>query len=421
MARTAHTIVAALLACTISGCVADKQYRAGVPVATEALKVRDFDRTQTDLEGLRSYRLAFMEFKDNGQMFEPAQLRRAIDEVHRARTARPGKPPLIALFVHGWKNNASDGSGNVWGFRQVLAGLVDQDPTREVVGVYVGWRGATVSAPILKEFTVFDRHHAAQRVPVPVMRGALQELMAAAKDPSVSSLPAAMVLIGHSFGGAVLESAVMPALDTAISAARAAKQTTVTWPADLIILLNEAQEGQESKPLLDLMAKELKPWTCTAPPNPVVNKRPALISISSTGDVATRGYFPGEQLIARPFQDKKYKRSDGGGKLYYETTAHNGTLRSHLFDRADADDIKAAVAKCQPAMRLTMSMGANDVNYIIVPDGAAANKSPYWVMHMPPSVVPDHSTIFTQVFRDVVISLVQNALLVDPQDELTTP
>jgi len=153
----------------------------------------------------------------------------------------------------------------------------------------------------------------------------------------------------------------------------------------------------------------------------VVNKRPALISISSTGDVATRGYFPGEQLIARPFQDKKYKRSDGGGKLYYETTAHNGTLRSHLFDRADADDIKAAVAKCQPAMRLTMSMGANDVNYIIVPDGAAANKSPYWVMHMPPSVVPDHSTIFTQVFRDVVISLVQNALLVDPQDELTTP
>jgi len=414
-----HGIVAVLLASTLGGCVADRQYRRGAPVVSESLNVGEFDRTQTgNLSG--RYSLAFIEFDDKGQMFEPAQLDRAIAEVRRARTSRAGAKPSIVLFVHGWKNNASDGSANVWGFRQVLAGLALNSTlggqAEEVVGIYVGWRGATISAPVLKEFTVFDRHHASQRVAKPVMIGTLQRIMDAAKDRVVSSSPATMVLIGHSFGGAVLETAVTPALTQAIHDARTAK-TTVSWPADLVILLNEAQEGQESKPLLDLMAKEVKPWTCAKPSGLADYPRPAVISISSTGDVATRGYFPGEQLIARPFQKKKYS-GIAGAKLYYETTAHNGTLRSHVFGRTDDPEIAEAATKCLPTLISTISYGATDIEYAVVPDPDAANKTPYWVMHMPPAIVPDHSTIFTQIFRDVIISLIGQALLNERRNEL---
>jgi hypothetical protein len=420
MVRWTRGIAAGLLGCALTGCVADRQYRQGVPVLREQLHSSAFDPTQTgNLAG--KYSLAFMEFNDKGQLFEPAQLDRALAEVHRARTTRTGAKPMIVLFVHGWKNNASKNSGNVWGFRQVLAGLALNaalsTPAEEVVGIYVGWRGASINAPVLKELTVFDRHHAARHVPVPVMTGALQRLMDAAKAPAVSPSPATMVMIGHSFGGAVLEIAVAPALTRAVQDARAANAKTVTWPADLIVLLNEAHEGQEAKPLLDLMGAALKPWTC-APPSGVADySRPAIISISSTGDVATRGYFPGEQLIARPFQKKIYKGVDGA-RLYYETTAHNGRLRSHVFGRTDDPDIAAAMAKCLPTLVSTISYGAKDIEYAVVPNPAAANKTPYWVMHMPPAIVPDHSTIFTQVFRDVIISLIGQALLNERHAEL---
>jgi hypothetical protein len=420
MVRWTRGIGVVLLGCTLAGCVADRQYRNGVPVLREQLHASAFDPTQTgNLAG--KYSLAFIEFNDKGQMFEPAQLDRTLAEVHRARTARAGAKPMIVLFVHGWKNNASEDSGNVWGFRQVLAGLALNAslsaPTEEVVGIYVGWRGATITAPVLKEFTVFDRHHAARHVPVPVMSGALQRLMEAAKESAISPSPATMVMIGHSFGGAVLEIAVAPPLTRAVREARAAHAKTVTWPADLIVLLNEAHEGQEAKPLLDLMAAELKPWTCAKPSDAAAYSRPAIISISSTGDVATRGYFPGEQLIARPIQKKTYKGA-GGARLYYETTAHNGRLRSHVFGRTDDPDIAAAMSTCLPTLVSTVSYGAKDIEYAVVPNPAAANKTPYWVMHMPPAIVPDHSTIFTQVFRDVLISLIGQALLNEQRAEV---
>jgi hypothetical protein len=47
----------------------------------------------------------------------------------------------------------------------------------------------------------------------------------------------------------------------------------------------------------------------------------------------------------------------------------------------------------------------------------AKNHSPYWVMHMPPSIVPDHSTIFTQLFRDFLISLAAPVMFNKPHDQ----
>jgi hypothetical protein len=156
---------------------------------------------------------------------------------------------------------------------------------------------------------------------------------------------------------------------------------------------------------------------------PPKNQRPAVISISSTGDVATRGYFPGEQLIARPFQRLKYHGPDrydvGRRQLYYATTAHIATLRSHVLGRSDDPEIAKAGLACQPSLNTTLSLGATtDIEYRMVERTGVPNRTPYWVMHMPTSIVPDHSTIFTQVFRDFIISLIAQALEYPPQDQL---
>ena len=44
---------------------------------------------------------------------------------------------------------------------------------------------------------------------------------------------------------------------------------------------------------------------------------------------------------------------------------------------------------------------------MVVEKPGALNRTPYWVTHMPPNVVPDHSTIFTPVFRKFLTVLIK--------------
>ena len=140
-------------------------------------------------------------------------MRQVVSEIAKAKAEAKARDTVavVAVFVHGWKNNASEKSGNVWGFRQVLAGLSKSFGKRPLVGVYIGWRGAVLSPPLLKEFTFFDRQQKSQSVSGGHMVETLLKILQAAKgvdyaEPLESS--AATVLIGHSFGGAVLETAL---------------------------------------------------------------------------------------------------------------------------------------------------------------------------------------------------------------------
>ena len=238
-----------LFAAALSGCVSDQAYRREHSVLTEKLRTKDFDPTQPNIANREwPYTMTFVEFGDDARMLVPEQLTRTLEQIDVVRgSSKPGAPPMVAVFVHGWKNNAAEGTGNVWGFRQVLAGLSSlQDGP--VLGIYIGWRGATVSAPILKEFTFFERHPKSQSVGAGEMVDALRRIFRAVKAPSAANGDIQLVLVGHSFGGAVLEAAVTPQLRAAIDEAKQATgpERRVIWPADLIVYFNEAQEAERS-------------------------------------------------------------------------------------------------------------------------------------------------------------------------------
>src|SRR5437899_10046317 len=97
--------------------------------------------------------------------------------IQTAKEDSPAKNAIVVTFIHGWKNNASDGSGNVWGFRDVLKDLSEKYPTLRVVGVYIGWRGAVTGVPIIKEFSFYDRRNAAIRIPGAHLTETLQQIM----------------------------------------------------------------------------------------------------------------------------------------------------------------------------------------------------------------------------------------------------
>jgi hypothetical protein len=430
-----------------TACVANTAYRTcldtapGKPcskpsVLSEKLLTEEFDRTEPGAFGVESpYQLSFIEFDDRGEMFDRRQLAAAVNVISVAKsTAPPGTTPVVVVFVHGWKNNASESSGNVWGFRQTLAALALQykksgQPFPPVVGVYIGWRGAVVSAPLLKEFTFFDRHGKSQNLPGPHMTEALIRIMHAAKGRDFSDESTISVLLGHSFGGAVLETALSETLAGLVLRAQQTG-TPIQWPADLIMFLNEAQEATRSYQLIEsLIANVEERVAC--PPAGSRFQKPALISVSSTGDSATRVAFPGAQSVARLFNSLRHYPEGGNAvgiksqtSMFFKTTAHMSEFQSHIVGRTDDPQIAEMMKTCRPYFEMDLNgkfLPANAEDsiprYVILDKPESRNRTPYWVFQLPPEIVPDHSTIFTAVFRRFLLSLLRTRDEMDLQND----
>jgi hypothetical protein len=313
-----------------------------------------------------------------------------------------------------------------------------------------------LSPPILKEFTFFDRHRKSQNLPGAHLAEALQRILQAAKGPDYADPEpsTATVLIGHSFGGAVLETALTQTL-LGLAVRAKATGTPMRWPANLIMFLNEAQEATRSFQLIEALRENLpardaalagegaRPAGCLPPPDATQSEAqqnrlpdaPAIVSISSTGDAATRFAFTAVKSLLRPFNSlRSYDEDDPnflGFKrqtpMFLNTTAHMKEFHSHLIGRCgcagpmedsgrcidpaqlrcEDPAVEAAIKACKVNIETTLA----NTTYLMVEKPGAKNRTPYWVMQMPPTIVPDHSTIFTPVFRDFVITLVNRSLL----------
>lgn len=474
--------IALLIAlCAVSGCVGNKAYRVHYdkpgpprvdPVFSEEILGRQFDPPTDKPEFLEKrwpYRLAFIEFDDRGEMFDRKQLEQVLDTIQEIKNSaaqqtqnarkeaqsngvacpkeeNPDLQPVVAVFVHGWKNNASERSGNVWGFRQLLGGFSYQfshpvcpngDPRQTpnqvpVLGIYIGWRGAVLSPPLLKELTFYDRRDKSQNLPNAHMVEALVKIMRTAKGNDFKG-DTISILIGHSFGGAVLETALTQTLENRI--VEAPPHGKIYWPADLIVFVNEAQQATQSYQLIESLMENVDPrppCTCadakalpipqvapgssqTALPEPTPTPPPPqlarIVSITSTGDAATGVAFPLAQGLSRPFNSlRTYPKKPNrlGLKrqtpMYLKTTAHLTEFQSHVFGENNDPGVHDALNLCEPAFDIEMkSLLGPKKHYLIVERPGAPNRTPYWVMQMPPSIVPDHSTIFTSAFRNVLV------------------
>ena len=130
------------------------------------------------------------------------------------------------------------------------------------------------------------------------------------------------VLIGHSFGGLILERALAQSLTSLIAADEASPQPsdhetpTLHSPADLIVFVNSAAPATESKQLLDLLKthhlrhqiqSEKRGW----------RDEPALLSITSTGGQATGLAMPLGQAPSK--LTKAMRQYDLGTKIFFLT------------------------------------------------------------------------------------------------------
>jgi pimeloyl-ACP methyl ester carboxylesterase len=278
------------VACTFAlttGCVTPRTYHENQPGDTWHTARSVVTREELPPEERNTpYDLAFVEFGEEGTYRDRSQVEHARDLIE----ARP--KPLVVVYVHGWHHNAQSDDNDVVRFRKALLLLSKANLKRPIVGVYLGWRGESLSFPpgVNSVLTYYDRKAAAERLAnnfdcFEAIGGVLRE---------AHHNGGRTIIIGHSFGGLVVERAIKGALTSASSAGGGADLLD-----SLIIMMNPATESVLSRQTADAFATTLSYREVDGmyvgdrdPDFKIRGDQPLAISVTANNDRATGMLFP---------------------------------------------------------------------------------------------------------------------------------
>ncbi|HEY1886179.1 MAG TPA: hypothetical protein VGG86_09025, partial [Roseiarcus sp.] len=208
------------------------------------------------------YELAIVEFDDQGRCYDRGQMDAVATRLQALAPdgGAQGEDVILVTFVHGWKHDARSDDDNLTAFRLLLNQTVDYEKSatapgakpRPVLGVFVGWRGLSNFGlgDLVADPTFWGRQAAGQRVAVGSVRelfGRLRHYRNRRRKEEGNPL---LVIVGHSFGGMIVFSALAQSLIQAASAPIG--QMTPEF-ADLVLLVNPAIEGARYIPIYDLV------------------------------------------------------------------------------------------------------------------------------------------------------------------------
>jgi len=307
--RTFKTL---LLLSFLAACTSNKQLRTEF-VESNCLWGGN-DCSASAIERYLEYDLSYIEFTERGNLYDRSSSQRVLSHIQQQANTDEGV--AVFVFVHGWKHNANFEDSNVVQFREFLSRAAENNVVgkRRVIGVYLGWRGATTNVPLLKETTYWARKSVAEEVgaggATEIFSKLHRILVAQADEQEQELYKNNYVIIGHSFGGAIVLSALH---DVLLNDLVASNMSVFDKPlpcnkinrfADALILLNPAIEANKVVLLKEAASR------CRFDKN----QAPLLHVLSSDGDNATRVFFPLGQYanITAPLGPKKLKRRING-------------------------------------------------------------------------------------------------------------
>lgn len=390
------TTFAAMLSVSLSiglgACSGDVFYRTDVALDSctpecnrhSALEDRSYRTRGGEAEG--RYLVGYVEFDDQGWFHHPPQMDALWNELTR-RAADPARQFLVVVYTHGWFHNAAPDDENVGKFHTLLERLDLSEraasqaqpgrPRREVVGVYLGWRGETLQVPLLQHaLTFWSRMGAAERVGEGSLKQVLMELaqfkcianrdadnrafdallerlIREARDdrtredirrmktrfrPCEDTLhgpgQTQLVVIGHSFGGLAVEHALRTELMERM--VRRGRNADGRYPytiargfADLVLLVNPALEGSAFEPL----------WRAAQSRCFSRSQRPVMMVVTSESDLATKLAFP----MGRLYTLTQSADQPGERAAVMATVGHLKRYRTHDLTTGDRDTPPALV------------------------------------------------------------------------------
>src|SRR5260370_8179652 len=197
---------------SLAGCIPNRGYRTQLPpckpgsdgalLPTCSVQVVKsvFDNKPVDIP------VAFVEFDDVGQAFKRGQIKAAEDVIRAERQQHKDDTVVTVLFIHGWKNNASDNTANVPGFRRFLQEFEPKLPPHvRLLGVYFGWRGGTTNLAVVKELTYWNRRDDATSIPGSNLSHALFRVSRAATGPATNGPHSTSLFVYHPLSSFLLD------------------------------------------------------------------------------------------------------------------------------------------------------------------------------------------------------------------------
>ncbi|HYU70498.1 MAG TPA: hypothetical protein VEL09_14330 [Burkholderiales bacterium] len=317
-------------------------------------------------ESHRDYDVLFVEFDDQGWVQDAAKesnptkadhLSKLYESIRQIRE-KPDKTQQrlsIVVFVHGWQHNAEATDSNVHAFRRLLrqvdtleAAAAGQGPKPRVVGIYVGWRGKSLTIPILDNTTFWERKNTAERV----AQGQVQELFRwldlfrdTGTDPTTGERNVTVLTIGHSFGGLITFEALSGEfVRNAVRFKRNVEKPNdhyMSRVGDLVVIVNPAFEGARYE-VLRAAVRRL--------PDVERNQLPVVIVATSTADVATRYFFP----LARWFNTVFEATSGEEQSATVLAVGHNPRYITHDLSLCAPDN-----TDCQEACKAASGTASN--------------------------------------------------------------
>ena len=296
--RHALTAWVTLMLLVATGCTSNVQYRTQLtPCDAQTGDVREAC-AEHFVEEREEYLLGFVEFDDQGWFWDRQQMWKLVDRLAEEGAERD---LLMVVFVHGWKHNAQVCDTNVSCLRETLLRLHEVEaasaeragrPERRIAGIYVGWRGLSVTAPVLDETTFFGRKTTAERVG---SRGVTELLLQLEGVRNVlrqrPGSDTRLVYVGHSFGGQMLYSAVSQILMERAIGTHGTSGPPETL-GDLVVLLNPAFEASLYHPV----------WEIATERTYQLGQRPVIAIFTSEGDDATGRAFPLGRFVSTSLQ-----------------------------------------------------------------------------------------------------------------------
>lgn len=435
-------VLVILAALSATACAPFQQYRtvypevcvSPTPTPLPACEIHALQQLPT-AKGNR-YLLGFIEFDDQGQLWDRRQMSGVVDKLaHEAGT----KELLMVVFVHGWKHSAAPGDENIQTFRDVLAQLADHEAhlaetskslsRREVAGVYLGWRGGSVTVPLLEELTFWDRKNTAQKVGHGGVTEVLSrlELIRQVKNSIEPGRHTRLVVVGHSFGGAVVHTALTQILENRFvgTTGPAGVQGDVAGFADLVVLINPAFEAMQFSPLSD-MATERGTY--------FASQLPVVLEMTSEADYATRYAFPAGRWFSTWFEkthDRKRRNAVTGVEEIIDESDSNLTAVGHfepyrthkLYPLDDLKRSQVKVLSADDSARLFVQSSddwAADKPGSKIPFGSvmlernatSAGRNPYLLTYVDKHLITDHNDISDPR----IIEFVKQLILISTQD-----
>jgi hypothetical protein len=409
----------------------------------EASQEAQLDAEARSVERFKDFEIGVLEITDDG-LVNPAQKEQVFSMV-RQDLAKENEM-LMVVFAHGWHHGPHVCDRDLACFRRVMERLATSKELKArkaiVTGVYLGWRGESIRSKPWNNVSFWDRKNTAQHVGRTGGKEILLELDALYAAAKHNGKTVTMVTVGHSFGGALVFSA-MKGLATG-DAAGIIKDTTLEQTyrvvraegnrvdatktgvkakrarlGDLVVLVNPAIEADQYKPFhADLPKSDIGKYR----PPPDKDKPydqsqlPVLLAIASTADKAVGMAFPaGRWLMALTDFDIALDPSKRAGMGHYEPhITHKLTYPEKEFAETKEQcgcpkNFDAPVNISDKPLNLHTTEVQDFGDLELTPQRPATwdKHSPYLVVQTNAGVMREHSDIYNPVFVEFLTKFIR--------------